>query len=295
MGTVVWESFDYPTDTLHPGMKLGVNHRTGKNWTLTSWFSGSNPASGAFSLEWDWIQRRLLVKRRGVVSWSSGELKFYHEYGSLKIYSFDYIVPKPDPWNLNYNVSNQEEEYFTYSLYADSFTPENRKIISGWKLDSQGNIYDNDRVDVARVDLCYGYNTRGVGDEVYLGCQLWEQPKCRNRHQMFDYTYGRFQFDAYSDSYDNTSDLTLSDCRANCWNDCECISYKDENTGYSYWRGENAELLQDYGPQLELRYFLVSAASEEKRSMFTTSLSPNGIKHDTSKNLISLFMEIFVE
>ncbi|XP_073300796.1 G-type lectin S-receptor-like serine/threonine-protein kinase CES101 [Primulina huaijiensis] len=266
-GNVVWESFDYPTDTLLPKMKLGVNHKTGKNWTLTSWFSASNPASGAFSLEWDWIRRRLLVKRRGVLSWTSGDLKFYYEYGSLKIYSFENIVPKPDPLNLNYifkNVSNQDEEYFTYSLYVDPFTPENRKIISGWTLQNQGNIYDNDRVYVALVDLCYGYNTRGVGNDVYLGCELWEQPKCRNRHQMFNYTYGRFQFVA-TYSYDNTSNLTLSDCRANCWNDCKCISYKDEKNGCSYWRGENAELLQDYGPELQLRYFLVSAASEERR------------------------------
>ncbi|CAA2984329.1 G-type lectin S-receptor-like serine threonine-kinase CES101 [Olea europaea subsp. europaea] len=52
-GRILWESFDYPIDTLLPGMKLGVNHRTGRNWRLTSWFGEFDPASGAFTLEWD--------------------------------------------------------------------------------------------------------------------------------------------------------------------------------------------------------------------------------------------------
>lgn len=42
-GKLLWQSFDYPTDTLLPGMKLGVNHRTARNWMLTSWFSDTMP------------------------------------------------------------------------------------------------------------------------------------------------------------------------------------------------------------------------------------------------------------
>lgn len=45
-GRMLWESFDYPTDTLLPGMKLGVNHKTGRNWSLTSWLSTYDPGSG---------------------------------------------------------------------------------------------------------------------------------------------------------------------------------------------------------------------------------------------------------
>lgn len=229
-GRILWESFHYPTDTLLPGMKLGINHETGRNWTLTSWFSDSNPASGAFTLEWDWIRRRVVVRRRGVVYWTSGDLKFYYQFKNLKVYAFDYIVPHPDPLNLNYifrNVSNQGEEFFEYSLYADDFTPERRRTVSGWRLYPQGNIFDFDRVSVAMVELCYGYNTRG--SETYLGCELWQQPKCRNNHQNFTVRYGYFPL--YTQVYDNNSALDASDCRANCWNDCECVGFKAEETG----------------------------------------------------------------
>nr|CAD1841149.1 unnamed protein product [Ananas comosus var. bracteatus] len=43
-----WQSFDYPTDTMIAGMKLGVDRRRGLNWTLTSWRSGSDPAPGEY-------------------------------------------------------------------------------------------------------------------------------------------------------------------------------------------------------------------------------------------------------
>ncbi|KAK4851784.1 hypothetical protein QYF36_018411 [Acer negundo] len=47
---VLWQSFDYPTDTLLPGMKLGYDHLTRVSWSLVSWKSSQDPAQGVFSL-----------------------------------------------------------------------------------------------------------------------------------------------------------------------------------------------------------------------------------------------------
>ncbi|CAK9167642.1 unnamed protein product [Ilex paraguariensis] len=175
-GHVLWQSFDYPTDTLLPGMKLGVSHRTGRNWSLTSWLAEGVPAPGAFTLDWDSRRGRLIVRRRGVIYWTSGVLKD-------KAFEF---IGKSDPRNVVYdyiNVTSEEEEYFSYSLIKDSrCTPEGRKAISGWMLDYNGQINDQDRPPIARVDLCYGYKTRGSGG-VYEGCELWEQPTCRNSNR----------------------------------------------------------------------------------------------------------------
>ncbi|KAL4628669.1 hypothetical protein ACB092_05G257000 [Castanea dentata] len=43
---LLWQSFDYPTDTLLPKMKLGVNLVTGLDRFLTSWKSQDDPGSG---------------------------------------------------------------------------------------------------------------------------------------------------------------------------------------------------------------------------------------------------------
>ncbi|KAF2317378.1 hypothetical protein GH714_020996 [Hevea brasiliensis] len=48
--STVWESFDHPTDTMLPGMKLGLNRRTGMNRFPICWRSADDPGTGNFSL-----------------------------------------------------------------------------------------------------------------------------------------------------------------------------------------------------------------------------------------------------
>ncbi|KAF9661099.1 hypothetical protein SADUNF_Sadunf19G0032500 [Salix dunnii] len=49
-GPVLWQSFDYPHSRLLPGMRLRVNLKAKKNWTLNSWSSEEVPAVSAFML-----------------------------------------------------------------------------------------------------------------------------------------------------------------------------------------------------------------------------------------------------
>nr|XP_025622122.1 receptor-like serine/threonine-protein kinase SD1-8 isoform X8 [Arachis hypogaea] len=51
----LWQSFDYPTDTLLPGMKFGWNLDTGTEKHLTSWkVEGEDPSSGEYTLKIDY-------------------------------------------------------------------------------------------------------------------------------------------------------------------------------------------------------------------------------------------------
>ena len=45
-----WESFNDPTDTFLPGMRVQVNAEMGENRTLTSWKSASDPSPGNYSM-----------------------------------------------------------------------------------------------------------------------------------------------------------------------------------------------------------------------------------------------------
>lgn len=103
-----WKSFDYSSDTLLPGMKLGWDLKTSFERRLTSWKSSDDPSPGDFI----WV-----IERRG--NPHSFMLK-----GSSKLYM-------TGPWNglrfsasslrqspvFNYSfVSNEYELYYTFNI-----------------------------------------------------------------------------------------------------------------------------------------------------------------------------------
>ncbi|CAI0467936.1 unnamed protein product [Linum tenue] len=47
--TILWQSFDYPTNTFLPGAKLGLDRESGLDRFLTSWRSEDDPGTGEFS------------------------------------------------------------------------------------------------------------------------------------------------------------------------------------------------------------------------------------------------------
>ncbi|QCD87299.1 serine/threonine-protein kinase PBS1 [Vigna unguiculata] len=64
---ILWQSFDHPTDTLLPGMKLG--YYEGNIWSLRSWTSADDPAPGAFSLQYDYGKANLIINNGSNVFW----------------------------------------------------------------------------------------------------------------------------------------------------------------------------------------------------------------------------------
>ncbi|KAL0375742.1 UNVERIFIED_CONTAM: G-type lectin S-receptor-like serine/threonine-protein kinase [Sesamum calycinum] len=252
-----------------PNGSAGVNHRTGRNWALSSWFGESNPTPGAFTLEWDPNVGSLLIRRRGVVYWTSGGLK--DEWGYLRVKKFENGDFVPDASNWNYNFSsakNGDEEYFTYSLINDPvFTPDTRKVISGWRLDYKGDIFDNDRPGVVLASSCYGYKAKGSAAS--KGCALWKQPKCRNSRETFVWRSGNFRpvnGQLVRAVYNSNSSLSLSDCREICWDDCECAAYDDYGTGgCMYWRGKNLEFEQSLDGSAVKKYVLTASSSKGRK------------------------------
>lgn len=71
----MWQSFDYPSDTILPGMKLGLfDLKPGQhqNLFLTSWIILGVPASGAFNVGVDPNTKQLVIWQRGFLYWHSG-------------------------------------------------------------------------------------------------------------------------------------------------------------------------------------------------------------------------------
>ncbi|KAL0001804.1 hypothetical protein SO802_015585 [Lithocarpus litseifolius] len=110
---LLWQSFDKPTHTWLPGAKMAYNNRTKQNVRLISWKNSEDPAPGLFALE---LQQNnssyIILWNKSVPYWNSGPwdgniFSWVPEMRVNYIYNFSY-------------VSNENESYFTYSLYNPS-------------------------------------------------------------------------------------------------------------------------------------------------------------------------------
>ncbi|KAK7342870.1 hypothetical protein VNO80_25827 [Phaseolus coccineus] len=220
--TLLWQSFDYPTHTLIPTMKLGVNHKTGHRWLLFSQLTNVRATPGAFSLEWEPREQELVIRRRGKVCWKSGKLRNNR---------FENI-PEEAQGVLKYSiVSNGDEDTF-------SFTSTNESHTRWWSLSDSGRLsYNYNERYVARADLCYGYNNTDGG------CQRWQDiPKCRIPGDVF--TKKNLRNNYQNLTFDNNKNISYSDCEAACWSDCYCNGFAqnfDDGSGCRFYHWNSSK------------------------------------------------------
>lgn len=104
ISNIIWQSFNYPTDTWVQGMKLGIVE--GQNQLLTAWSSYSDPAAGDFSFGLDPKRTsRYFIWQKGTDYWNTGlwngeAFTLIPEWLSMNFF------------NINF-VSNSEEMYCT--------------------------------------------------------------------------------------------------------------------------------------------------------------------------------------
>ncbi|XP_030971126.1 G-type lectin S-receptor-like serine/threonine-protein kinase RKS1 [Quercus lobata] len=140
---VVWQSFDHPTDTQLPNMKLGLN--LGINMFLTSWKSKDDPGTGNYSYK-------------------------INPNGSPQVFLYDGSTPywrtPPWPWN---NVTTA-----TSSLDDKSIFVNNQDEISWY-------YFDNDPSFITRVVLDSTGLLQKLrwDDGVHQWKEQWSAPKYR--------------------------------------------------------------------------------------------------------------------
>ncbi|KAK8551581.1 hypothetical protein V6N12_040215 [Hibiscus sabdariffa] len=157
-GRYIWQSFDYPSDTLLPGMKLGWNKKTGLNRHLTSWKSSDDPSPGEYTYTVDPRGLPQLVLRKG----SSKLFRSGPWYGT----QFSGVpVLKVNPVFTPIFVSTADEVYYSYNTTAN--------IPSRFVLSQSGSVQHlswNDRhsdwylIFTVQQDRCDNYGLCGSYD-----------------------------------------------------------------------------------------------------------------------------------
>lgn len=112
-GDFIWESFDYLSDTLLPGMKLGWNMKTGLNRVMRSWKSNEDPSDGEFSFSLDPPESPQLILRKN----SENQYRWGPWDGARFSGSNEF---KTNPVFTPIFTSNSDEVYYTYQVLNDS-------------------------------------------------------------------------------------------------------------------------------------------------------------------------------
>nr|XP_011461962.1 PREDICTED: G-type lectin S-receptor-like serine/threonine-protein kinase At4g27290 [Fragaria vesca subsp. vesca] len=105
----LWESFNYPTDTVLPGMKIGFNKRTGQQWLVTSWAASDDPQPGKFTSGIDpKVPWQLLAWKENVPYWRSA---IYGDNGDTTLYR--------GPGGEFFSIDDRSFFYLAYTNHDD--------------------------------------------------------------------------------------------------------------------------------------------------------------------------------
>ncbi|PIN16967.1 Serine/threonine protein kinase [Handroanthus impetiginosus] len=243
----VWQSFDYPTDTLLSGMKLGWNFANHLEVYLSSWKNGDDPAHGDYTFHCD------------PTGYPQGVLR----KGGVKVYT-------TGPWNgltfsglpnLQQNllfkfglVMNKNEVYYHYE-------PINSSIISRLTMGLIGlperstwsdQTKSWERYITGPLDSCDRHNSCGAyGVCSMASCKClnkfvpkdresWDQREyrlsgcvrrtsldCRNGDAFLKYS--GIKLPDTEHSWFNQSTMNLEECKMLCLKNCSCMAYTNIN------------------------------------------------------------------
>ncbi|XP_030969907.1 G-type lectin S-receptor-like serine/threonine-protein kinase CES101 [Quercus lobata] len=154
-GTVkreLWQSFDYPTDTLLPGMKLGFNKKSGQTWSLKSWRSDVVPDTGAFTFGMNVYSipgNEFNIMQHEDEYWTGG-FSQDEGYQHKPINGFTLQDQRGSSYAFS-KIRNENETYFNFSANKDI------KTFPRLRIDYLGKLYVGERLFVQ----CYFVDTDG--------------------------------------------------------------------------------------------------------------------------------------
>ncbi|XP_071726498.1 receptor-like serine/threonine-protein kinase SD1-8 [Rutidosis leptorrhynchoides] len=243
----IWQSFDYPTDTLLPGMKLGWDRKTGINRFITSWKSNIDPSMGdsSFKMNIDGFPE-IFILQKGKETYRSGpwngrRFSGVPEMKTVKVIEFEF-------------QNNRDEIWYSFKLM-------NNSVYSRLIMNSAGVLQRFTWVETADTWSEYWFAPRDQCD--YYGecgpfgvCDTNNSPVCKcmkgfrpRNEQAWDLRDGSggcvrsSELDCGSDGFlplknmklpesskvfvDQT--MSLTECGQRCKSNCTCSAYASMN------------------------------------------------------------------
>ncbi|KAH9673669.1 Receptor-like serine/threonine-protein kinase SD1-8 [Citrus sinensis] len=254
----VWQSFDYPSDTLLPEMKLGLNLKTGFERYLTPWRSADDPTPGDFSFRLDnstavpeLVTFMGSSKRARSGPWNG---QTFEGIPWMKDSGYELIVEhKEDEIYYKFKLINdtvttrlQLENTGTYHRFVwDETTSEWHKLYS-WPFDHCDNYAEcgaNSNCRISKTPSCEcltGFISKSQED--------WDSPDSRSCVRKPSDCPGGEGFlklpkMKLPENYWSNQSMSLRECEAECTKNCSCRAYANSQVvgggnGCLMWFGD---------------------------------------------------------
>ncbi|KAL2327898.1 hypothetical protein Fmac_021325 [Flemingia macrophylla] len=278
----LWQSFDYPSDTMLPGMKIGWDLKRNHSRNLKSWKSNDDPAPG--DLSWgialnpypEVIMMKGTEKYQRVGPWNGVQFSVFPEMTTNPIYHYEF-------------VSNTEEVYYTWTLQQSSLITRavlnqttQQRIHYVWsdpdaswvvysalpadECDHYGVCGANSYCKTSASPMCQclqGFNP--VSPEKWnsknwsQGCVLKQPLSCTDNYTDQFVKYEGMKVPETTHTWLDQN-ITLDECKAKCLKNCSCMAYTSSNisgtgSGCVIWFGQlfDIVMLQSGGQDLYIR------------------------------------------
>nr|AAS94115.1 S-locus glycoprotein [Raphanus sativus] len=279
----LWQSFDFPTDTLLPEMKLGYDLKTGLNRFLTSWRSSDDPSSGEFSYKLELLKIP----------------EFYLSSGYFPVH-------RVGPWNGIRFSGIPEDQKLSYMVYnftenseevAYTFLMTNNSIYSRLTISSSGyferltwtpssgmwNVFWSSPVDLQCdvYKICGPYSYCDVNTSPVCNCIQGFDPWNVQQWDLRAWSGGcirRTRLSCSRDGFTRIKNMKLpettmatvnrsigvKECEKRCLSDCNCTAFanadiRNGGTGCVIWTGRLNDM-RNYAADGQDLYVRLAAA-----------------------------------
>ncbi|XP_022880261.1 G-type lectin S-receptor-like serine/threonine-protein kinase At4g27290 isoform X2 [Olea europaea var. sylvestris] len=262
----LWQSFDFPSDTLLPGMKMGWNLSTGVNRYLTSWKDDNDPSPGDVTFRTDNIGMPQLVLRKGSEKiyrtgvWNGVR---FSGTGPLSVNPVFIPIFVYDNENLYYMYKFGDRSLVNRFMITQSGLAERLVLNEG---ESSWNIFYTSQDDQCdEYGVCGGNGICKLGNTPICKCLYGYVPKFQREwdvHNWSNRCVRRIPLDCQQGGYLKVSNVKLpdlleyslnksmsvSECESECFKNCYCLAY-----AYSDIRGNGSGCFMWFGNLIDVR------------------------------------------
>ncbi|XP_031124519.1 G-type lectin S-receptor-like serine/threonine-protein kinase At4g27290 isoform X1 [Ipomoea triloba] len=245
---LLWQSFDHPTDTQLPGMKLGKNFVTGLEVPLSAWKAENNPEKGEYELH---IEPKgypqSIMRKGGNKVYRSGSWNGLRWGGTHGIQKKSYVIDTSVIINTN-EVSTSFKVHNSSDLVRMVLTSTGSILLYKWADETE----EWKTLRNAPTDVCDTYGSCGAYgscnydnfpvcgclDDKFLprdkvawgksdfsgGCVRRTPLKCQNVTSNGFLKYSGIKLPDTEFTWFNTS-MNLQECEQVCLKNCSCMAY----------------------------------------------------------------------